>query len=534
VTDNPNFIDLIGSLAKSSAQAVSTESKHEVSKFTDLKEYLYIQTKVEDALLLALENTSDKQIIFLCGSSGDGKSEILNRHSQKYEENFNFHLDATHSFQPNQNAIEALDDVFSEYKSNSVSLVVGINAGMLMNYEGDGHDDHTDIQSAISAYLNDKAITTGFCFINFEDYPKFEYENGSFKSSFIEELLDKITDASEENPIYKAFLDCKESLSLHHQANFLLLSNPFVKKRIVEVLLKARLKYDQFLTTRAILDFIHHLIAGPDYLFDNLFVKGRNELVNVLSNFDPCNIRTRELDEFLIQTALRIESDEFSSFKSSYEETYLIQNINPGSWIRALYVLGGSNLGNNFHHKFENDFSNDLFTRYSQIWNLHTALTSDPSIRKEINSFYNKEFVNALLKFANRLAPYLSKDDRIFIAKRGEAIISSKVELLPYLAEIPKVQNHDIDSFQVVLNVDDEAIEPFSVNINFLELLEKIRSGYRPNVHDKNSVALLETVLGHIQKVANKNSSIHVDFPGGAASITHKKSQGLFVVRGDY
>ena len=107
-----DFKRLLDSLSRASAQAVSTLG-HGSEETEGLKRYLYIETAIEHDFQKHLDsNLSSTAIIFLCGSSGDGKSEILKRYYQKYSSHFTFHLDATHSFKADQNAIETLDQVF--------------------------------------------------------------------------------------------------------------------------------------------------------------------------------------------------------------------------------------------------------------------------------------------------------------------------------------------------------------------------------------------------------------------------------------
>ncbi|WP_462184927.1 DNA phosphorothioation-dependent restriction protein DptF, partial [Acinetobacter baumannii] len=77
------FLDLLRVLSKSSPFAVKTlsdESKRgELQLF---KDYLYVKTEIEKDFEQKLEEAllGQKKIIFLCGSSGDGKSEILTRY----------------------------------------------------------------------------------------------------------------------------------------------------------------------------------------------------------------------------------------------------------------------------------------------------------------------------------------------------------------------------------------------------------------------------------------------------------------------
>ncbi|MDD2653301.1 MAG: DNA phosphorothioation-dependent restriction protein DptF [Sulfurimonas sp.] len=133
---------LIEKLSKSSPEAVNT-----LNFDSSLFEYLHVVTKVEEKYLETLEsNLNKKCIIFLSGSSGDGKSAIINKYISKYSPNYDFHVDATHSFAPKQTSIQALDDSFDKYKNDDKSLVVGINIGIMINYLYDGSETHSDIQ----------------------------------------------------------------------------------------------------------------------------------------------------------------------------------------------------------------------------------------------------------------------------------------------------------------------------------------------------------------------------------------------------
>jgi DNA phosphorothioation-dependent restriction protein DptF len=150
-----NLRKVLSVLSKSSPYAVSTDRAETVSaSLDDVKKYLYIQTDIEQDFLKELSSlSSNKQkIIFLCGSSGDGKSEILTKYCHKFSNRADFHLDATHSFKPNDSAIETLDKVFQDFSDGSKPLVVGINIGMLGNYAEEGN--HEQIKQSIKSFLD--------------------------------------------------------------------------------------------------------------------------------------------------------------------------------------------------------------------------------------------------------------------------------------------------------------------------------------------------------------------------------------------
>lgn len=219
-------------LSKSSPYAVSTERNAQRQSLLDeIKSYLYIQMPIEIAVNKAISSfgANDKKILFLCGSSGDGKSELLTKAKQQYGQRINFHLDATHSFDPQGTAIETLDKVFEKFNQGSTPLVVGINAGMMGNYAEEGKDQN--IKTVISRYLtNRKSITEDIIFINFEDYPKFAIHEHGYDSEFAQKLLDRITQPNDN--IIRQLVEKEKQLndfgSQRIITNFELLSIPSV------------------------------------------------------------------------------------------------------------------------------------------------------------------------------------------------------------------------------------------------------------------------------------------------------------------
>ena len=150
------FIDVLSVLSKSSPYAVSTENKYpDLNNLLDkVKKDLYVTMPIEQKVkeVISLLNDRPRQVFFLCGSSGDGKSELLVNTIDEAEEHVRFHLDATHSFDPHENAVQTLDKLFDEFEQGKFSLVVGINVGMLGNYEQEGRN--TLFKSATVSYTH--------------------------------------------------------------------------------------------------------------------------------------------------------------------------------------------------------------------------------------------------------------------------------------------------------------------------------------------------------------------------------------------
>ena len=66
-----NFEELIDTLSKGSATAVTTLESN-VAELNALKEYLYVQTPVEQALRAEIDrNLKTPRVIFVCGFNSD-------------------------------------------------------------------------------------------------------------------------------------------------------------------------------------------------------------------------------------------------------------------------------------------------------------------------------------------------------------------------------------------------------------------------------------------------------------------------------
>ncbi len=498
-----DFNTLLDTLARSSAEAVSTLSKSS-DEIEELRSYLYVETEIERRFLAALkEANSSRDIIFLCGSSGDGKSEILRRHHSVYEHDFLYHLDATHSFKPDQNAVEALNELFDRHQISDKPLIVGINIGMLFNFQNTGDERHAGIKQAIARFIHGERSFDNYQFLSFEDYPKFSLEEGKVGSDFVSELLAKVTAAEDKNPLHRAYI---KDADKHHQLiyqNYRILQEAEVQAVIVQTLLHARLKYDQFLAARALLDFIYNLIAGDSVLFDNLFLSPGDGLSNSLGSLDPCLLRSQRIDEFVVQRSLNVSDSEFDDFKNAYIAKYGDFEMQPSSCVRAFYVMKGVDIGNNYHKAFSDDFRRKLFEDYIHVWQLHQTLDD----KKQLREFYDKTLIASLIKFANRLLTGLG-NDALYLAERNGVTITTKVRVAMDTKALESPASSQIHSFNAAIKVGDQAIKPFPVTISFLELAERIMSGYRPNRHDKNTIVILEEVIDEVARVASKNGSL--------------------------
>lgn len=505
------FKDALNVLSKSSSYAVSTENKYTdpQNQLDLIKKDLYVTMPIEHKVNEVIQrlNSASRQVFFLCGSSGDGKSELLVQAKSQALRNVRFHFDATHSFDPYKNAVQTLDKLFDEFEQGEFSLVIGINVGMLGNYEQEGHNEL--FKSAITAYQKNKTQITGFTFVNFEDYPKFQITPNDIQADFARKILARIT--SPDSMLFNVYQqDSSNQLDAESQRlviNYRLLCLPDVQDVIVELLFKARLVRDQFLTARALLDFVYQLLTGAGYLFDNLFSGGDNELADKLVEFDPALLRTKVIDRFLMAADLKLVNEQFDAFCTEVAEKYGLPNLpNPKSYIRLFYILKNSELVANLPQQFKQDFTQRLLSDYLDVYRLHAFYEDTPVFREKLKVFYNKQLISALRLYINRNAPQLS-NKQFLVAQLDTYKIAAQLDIKPDIAAIKANKTIKPNAFFAQLKVGEELLA-VEVNINLFELLERINAGYRPSKNDRSAVILLSEVACKIAHIARESNEL--------------------------
>ncbi len=537
----------LGVLAKSSSFSVTTVTHRQKDEFDQLKEQLFVKQEIETELQRYLDVAKPGEIIFLCGSSGDGKSEILTRckSNPRYQQRFSFHLDATHSFAPRQSAIDALNDLFSNHHQYSSPLLIGINTGMLANFAREGAECHLAIRTAIDSFLSadreeSRPYRSGHCsFFDFEHYPKFQFNEKKQYSSFIKTLLDNLTRNDDSN-LFQFIFRHDETVNpeLKEVANYKLLCLPGVQDVLITQLFKARLIKDQFVTTRTLLDFLHHLLMGPGYLFDNLFTGAENDLIKKVSDFDPARLHTYEIDQFILRYELGLVDPELDDFLAALAPLHIRfdrQCVNPGdaaSLIRLFWLLQDESLGNNYHQKFSVFFNESLFEHYSEIWHLHKNYIADSEQKKALNRFYTSELIAGIQRYANRKAPELSmQKEEFFLGEYGGVKITAPVELKPDWEAIRNKNTAHPTGFDVHLKVGQNSLLPVRIGLNLFELLNKLNNGYRPNKYDKNAIVLLDEIVDLITEQAKSSSEIKF-YAGGRRVYRAKADDDMITISG--
>lgn len=507
------FREALSVLSKSSPFSVKTMSTRTPNGFDALKNWLYIQQDIERDLRARLAQAQPGDMLFLCGSSGDGKSEILTRAQQEYAGKAKFHLDATHSFQPNQSAIEALDQVFRTALMERQILVVGINIGMIGNYVQEGEADLLQVREAMRAFLENAKPGAPYYFFNFEDYPKFRMENGVPVAPFAKDIMRRLTEPSADNPFYAAFTreNVRQEEPLLY-ANFRLLMLDGVQDAIIANIAKARLAKDQFVTARGLLDLLHHVLTGPGYLFDNLFSGGDNELASRIAAFDPALLRTRELDQLVLRYELGLPEPERDAFLGELASWNIRFNAEhppkAASLVRLLYVLQRESVGNDYHRGFAKEFIDQVTAEYAEVWKMHAQFDGSTEAKTALQRLYRRALTAGIFRYANRNAPEL-RTDEILLSEFHGVKIAGLADLRPDYAALQQLApKTPIAHFNVALRVGDQSLKPMPFNINLFALLLRLNEGYRPNKYDKNTIVLLDELVEQIKALVKRDNRL--------------------------
>lgn len=513
-------------LGKSSPFSVSTVGDKANDELAAYKDRLYVQQDIEKEFAYRAKKLGPNSIIFLCGSSGDGKSEILTRFYHRLSDTCDFHLDATHSFAPHETAIEALDQLFDKFNISNKPLILGINVGMLANYSKEGAKRHDEVKVSVDHFLSGNLNRVGdFHFLDFENFSKFNFdaEEESY-SSFAEQLIVNLAAREQSNPFYLRALEAETTgEDLRLAANFNMLSMPGVRKVIITQLFKARLLKDQFITTRAMLDLLHHLLTADGYLSDNLYVGAVNELVSRTSEFDPALLRTRALDDFVLRYELGLPDKELDIFLEHLSELNLnfsrkdVRRGDAASLIRLFSILRDQGLSNDYHLRYKQEFSEDSLFSYARVWRLHMDYDGGNDDKKELRRFYNNDFIAAILSYANRNSPELQGSrEEIYLGEYGPVKLAAIVDIKVDFDGLCNLKRDRGVYFNAPLKVFEKAIKLLPLTFSLFQLVEKINYGYRPNKYDKNTVVILDDIVENIKSIARQNGVLKL-YEGVAA-----------------
>ncbi|WP_415892543.1 DNA phosphorothioation-dependent restriction protein DptF [Neptuniibacter sp. PT8_73] len=501
-------------LSKSSPYSVSTLRTGVPDQQQRSKDYLYVTSDIDTEFNAGLENSQEGDLLFLCGSSGDGKSEILTKACK--DPNFShikFHLDATHSKTQHGSAIDCLDNLFDEYNSSGFTLAVGINIGMMQKFIKFGSEKHQNIKDHLEKFLQNRHIkgfkTGKASFYDFESYPRVSFENEEISSAFIKKFLDKLTAPENGNPFWEAYIK-DESLGHSHAQNFKLLSDDRIKKGIVNLVGSIRLYDEQFLVPRTFVDFIYKLITtdNSDGLIGNLFSNLDNDISLKICSHDPIKKRSRYLDDFLLSKATKSLNQETIDC-SYYLNTISGINLSNYGLIRLASIVSDSIAEKFPASLLSRIHCNSIQSKYlslHRIFKLDLISESNEDILSEI---IDDSFLPSVIKYINRSAP-IDLNGYIICRDLDGFFVCNKLEIYLDIEEIENSKSVNPEFLTLPFIINDKNTISLDLDINLLSLVERIKSGFLPNRNLLNSYAKLDEFIRDIILASSKSEEVKV------------------------
>ncbi|MDX5476215.1 MAG: DNA phosphorothioation-dependent restriction protein DptF [Bacillaceae bacterium] len=499
----------------------SQEAIENASQFSVFKNYLHVDRKIQLDLERILEenkDTSNGNLILLCGSVGDGKSHLLaylNQNKNDLIKDYEIFNDATESFSPNKNAMETLEEVLKGFSDELIEqtnekVILAINMGVLHNFINTEHKNYTYNKFrdfVAKSELFSQNITTHYSdhnldLLSFGDYHSFELTASGPVSSFYSKIVSKIFEKSEKNPFYLALKeDEQKNINTMVHDNYRFLQNEFVQKQIVQLVIQTIVKQKLVISVRAFLNFIADILIPDevlskqlisefdtlDYSVPNLIFnrKERSVILSALSKLDPIHTRSRHIDDIIIKLNTLGDWDEIikESIKVSTAESWLSPfrsksnltghtfNVFMESFIRIMYLT---------NEEFSEKLIDEIYDRF--IKNLFYFNTRE---KRKVRDFY-EEMKVAIFKWKGS-----PKKDFIYMDRVSDKFrLSQKLELQPTIAHLQDSPNEVLDTFKSFIllgyiNEKDDSRIFLEIDYKLYELLYKIQQGYRPNKKDE-------------------------------------------------
>lgn len=292
-------------------------------QLSELTRYLNIDRMIEKNIaghMKAIQSNGGG-LVLLIGNAGDGKSHIISKLKANGSYNdFEFYNDATASCSPKMSSIDTLKMVLRNFDDNHIGttdkkMLLAINLGKLNAFVGD--NNFSEIGNIAKNVLSERYVKCDqksyLRYISFSNQQQFELtQDGTdypIDSSFIREILDKITLEDDSNPFYRAYRETLLSLGgLYPEVvNYRLLSLPSVKKAITRLIIEAIIRFQLIFTPRDFFDFICSIIVFPfsgsykegqhffESLLPTLIYEGKtNKIQRTVNRLDPLRISSLE------------------------------------------------------------------------------------------------------------------------------------------------------------------------------------------------------------------------------------------------
>lgn len=496
--DSLTFIDQLSRLQMSSVEAVVHEKE-----FTQLQRYMHVDRDIQDELIQALSSTDNKtepKLILLCGSVGDGKSHLLSYIKENHGElleNCLVHNDSTESFNPEEEDVETLERVLSDFEifeEASVTTVIAINLGVLHKFYT-RQKEKGRFQTFCKYIENSKVFShqtpkhiegNNFHLLNFAGLQPYEITDTGAKSPFFKSIIQKVVNPNEDNPFYNTWKrDKAEGINSAAHENYILLQDETIQDSVVQKLIEAMIQEKLFLSTRALYNFIYDIIvplnskteflpnhALPFMLFNR---PDRSDLMQALHDIDPILQRDEKIDNII--SSFILSSEPLDYLKKLLGETFELSSVwknyeqDADTDYLKLLVRSYALLNQTDQDRMYQSFLRLLFAYYTGDENKMSELFDmlDTIMEQWIGSpekgYLYMDTNNSSYRIAVKFEGEPEIDEKLFGSRSKSAI------------------QHFTPEIKIGYRIGDESIL-VAIDYKLYKLLSKVANGYCPNQQD--------------------------------------------------
>lgn len=544
-TNREHLIDALKRCKQSSKEAVEN-----LGQFSSFKRYMHVQRPVEIELEKHINNaytSQGAQLILVCGGVGDGKSHILSYLKDKLPflkdtNAFYLHNDATESFSPRKTSIETLAAVLEPFSDKGLqqggtkNIVLAINLGALNNFIDSEYGiafsrlrDFVHKKRILESVIDEEVTPDDhiFKYVNFSDYHLYQLTEQGPKSDYIKGIFQKITQKTEDNPFYQAYLydyEDNRDIAIRNPIiqNYELFQHEDVQEKIIDILIQAMVKEKLIISTRGLLDFIYNILVpacmeNMNYLQIKEFIKvldfkdytssllpfqlfekkDASSIHQAIYQINPTRVRTEELDQYLIEFKSRKDGAYlFSKYidinRLPYFAKSFLQNSpwrNPESkeqqtyrrllvklFVYLYYLIPKMEYGS-----FA-DLTYQQFMKYLYYWNKREW--------SKLAKLYRDDVREAVYKWNGE-----GNGELIYVQigqPQTQYYALQKLEIEPHVVRTPSLPNEELFKFLTMMhlqfktkNSSDQSIASIDIDYTLYSFLVRINRGYRPNKKDK-------------------------------------------------
>lgn len=550
------FIDELSRLRGSSKSAVVSADFEDAYTM-----YMHVDRPVQvkfEEILKSTYSTNHSELILLCGSVGDGKSHMLSYCKKLYPElmnKFYVHNDSTASLYVDKPASYTLKTIMEPFSDENIDnsdskVILAINLGTLSNFlDADTYNkfgkfkeyvEKTGILSGISEldYYDEH-----FHSVNFADYHLYELSEKGVSSDYIQGIIKKITQKTEDNVFYNSYrnycLNCENASICPIKANYDLLSKESIQLGLISVLVESIVKNKLIISTRALLNFIYEILVDVRYfdrgsldprkepermsqidycnalLPNTLFNKTESsEIFDAVKKVDPMRIRKENVDDFFVY--FENSSDVIDIFNDCFSEyMFLLEKVKKSNFAEAaLYQVKESILR--------------LYIRLCRLTDINNNLISiDETYNEYMKALYYwnvgdhkalKNIYNTVSKGVLSWNGHADNNEMQLKSGSGKSkyhiIQQIKIKPLPHIVD--GEQESSLHSFKEEVLLDYRSGDfsnqeaTLEVDYSLYKLLKNVVGGYIPSMNDIRINVKCVEFINRISKWGSKEDTLYI------------------------